>query len=176
MRELDELAETKRELLRKIRAQSTLRTFIETGTAGGVTVASALEVGFERVVSIELNHGFYRMAAQRHLWDPRVRILYGDSAQLLPDVLHVLQEPAVFLLDAHYTGGAEDVRGAGGDTPVADELNHVLRHPLGHFVMVDDARLFGVDPAYPTISAVEATAKSAGYSMDIQDDIIRLTR
>ena len=174
MRELDAMGEIKRTLLEGLRLHG-FRTFIETGTAGGVTVDVALEAGYERVVSIELNEGFYRMAAQRFLWDQRVRILHGDSAQLIGDVMFVLDEPAVFLLDAHYTGGDGDVRGVDGDTPVALELEHVLAHPLRHVVLVDDARLFGVDPAYPTIDEVMARAASAGYQTEVADDIIRLT-
>ena len=174
----DDLAAIKRRLLEDEwhRDEVLVRTFIETGTAGGVTVDAALDVGYERVVSIELNEGFYRMAAQRFLWDTRVRILHGDSAVLLADVLHVLDEPAVFLLDAHYTGGAGDVRGADGDTPVVAELSHVLAHPLSHRILVDDARLFGTDPAYPPLAEVERMAASAGYDFEVAEDIIRLHR
>lgn len=174
----DELADTKKRVLWDVWVETGIEMFVETGTARGVTVEAALEVGFQRVVSIEIVHGFYEMAAQKFLWDDRVRILHGDSAVMLPHVLHVLNEPAVFLLDAHYTGGAQDVRGRDGDTPVSAELGAILAHPgrLPHIVLIDDARLFGTDPAYPPLDRIEVITAGHGYEMTVADDIIRLRR
>lgn len=175
MRELDDLAQTKLRVLAEIYVMpGSPRVFIETGTAGATTVQSALEVGYDLVVSIELNHGFYRMAAQRYLREPRVRILHGDSALLLQDALAAIQESAVILLDAHYTGGPDDVRGD-GDTPVLAELVHISHHPHKHVVLIDDARLFGTDPEYPTVEQINDMMGPADYAPAIiVDDIIRL--
>ena len=95
---------------------------------------------------------------------------------MLQDVLTVVGESAVILLDAHYTGGREDVRGADGDTPIAIELDHVFGGPQhDHIVMIDDARLFGSDPAYPALDYVEERARNAGYTFRVEEDIIHLT-
>jgi hypothetical protein len=42
-----------------------------------------------------------------------------------------------------------------------EELDHILgARETRHVVVIDDARLFGTDPAYPTLDAVAAFVKS----------------
>lgn len=171
----DRLAHIKARALGAARKATGATVFIETGTAGGRTVDTALQVGFDMVITIELNDGFYRMAAQRFLFDHRVRCLHGDSGLIIQDVMSVLDQPAVVLLDAHFTHGEDDVRSDDfGDTPVVTELEHVVLHPIKHYVLIDDARLFGTDPAYPTLDWVRARAAAAGYDSKVQNDLIHL--
>jgi hypothetical protein len=84
--------------------------------------------------------------------------------------------PSILWLDAHYDhDGREDRRGE-VDTPIREELSHALHWAaVGHLVLVDDARLFGSDEAYPTIDEVQRRfAAPSGYGMIVEDDIIRL--
>src|SRR5690349_25084861 len=76
-------------------------TFIETGTFTGEMV-DAMRPHFRRVISIEMSPDIHHTASQRFRDDPRVQLLLGDSAIVLPRVLDQLQEPAVFWLDGHF--------------------------------------------------------------------------
>jgi hypothetical protein len=104
-----------------------------------------------------------------------VSILLGDSCQVLPHVLHELQVPALFWLDAHWSGG---VTGRGDtQTPLIEELQLVLAHPVdGHVVLVDDARLLGVDEDYPTLNEICALValRRPDWVCEVACDIVRL--
>ncbi len=79
-----------------------------------------------------------------------VKLIQGDSAALLPDLLAGLSEPAGFWLDAHFSGG-ETARGD-VDTPVVSELRAILGHPMRrHVILIDDARLFTGGDGYPCV-------------------------
>ena len=57
------------------------------------------------------------------------------------------------------------------------ELEHILSDSRsGHVIVIDDARLFGTDPAYPTIEELTnfIHLKNADFKIVIQDDSIRL--
>lgn len=149
-----------------------LRTFIETGTADGSTTA-ALVSEFDRVFTIELDHAVYLHNVRRFAQDHRVTCLHGDSTTVLKELLLGLNgEPAMYWLDAHFSGGA---RGR-VDTPIEAELREVFWRGGPKVVLIDDARLFGTDPAYPTVEWVETlVAKSPGsWSFELRDDIMRI--
>jgi hypothetical protein len=125
---------------------------IETGTFLGDNVYR-LRDDFERIVSIELDPWLARHARRRFAGLSYISILEGDSGSVLPVVLGQLKEPAVFWLDAHWSGG---LTGHGHkETPVADELSAILCHPLdSHAVLIDDAQFLGARPDYPPLEAL----------------------
>jgi hypothetical protein len=130
---------------------------------------------FERVYTVELDSLLYRRAQRLFQHDDRVQVFFGDSAQILPCFLQSLDEPALFWLDAHYSGGFT-ARGA-TDTPVLTELEHILSHTVaGHVILIDDARCFTGYDHYPTLPNLCAFVKSfpRQYSIVITDDIIRI--
>lgn len=146
------------------------RWFVETGTADGTTTI-ALARDFDRLITIELDHAYYlHVATERLMHYPNILPLQGDSATVLKEVVYWLPEPAIYWLDAHYSGGAR----ADKDTPIVDEL-FAIGHRNASTILIDDARLFGTDPAYPTLEWVERWAHDLGYTYELYDDIIRLT-
>lgn len=150
-----------------------LHTLVETGTYLGETVAT-LRRYFRRVVSIELQPTLYGRAAELFDSSENVEIVFGDSAEVLPGILEQLEDPALFWLDGHYSGG-ETARGT-SVTPVLQELRYILGHRVtGHVVLIDDARLFGTD-GYPSFSDVESEVLAAQPSrvIVVKDDIIRI--
>lgn len=152
-------------------------TFVETGTFYGDTLA-AVQDDFERLISIELHPRLARRAARRFGHTPRVRIVQGDSSDQLEAILREVGGPAVIWLDGHYSGMLT-ARGESGDTPVLRELDAVLRAGTSaDAILVDDARLFGTDPAYPTIDQVAERMKAARPHcvVRVEDDIIQMTR
>ena len=79
-----------------------------------------------------------------------VRVVEGDSEQLMTGLIAELDQPALFYLDRHYSGGQT---GKGQhETPVVKEVEAILRDaPNGSFVIIDDARSFGRLQDYPPL-------------------------
>ena len=101
---------------------------------------------FRSVQTIELDPQLARIARDRLAVYSNVIVHEGDSSVLLREVLSQVGESAIFWLDAHYSGG-RTARGS-ADTPVLAELQAIAAHPVRpHAVFIDDARMFGVDPA-----------------------------
>jgi len=64
------------------------------------------------------------------------------------------------------------------DTPIYEELAHIFgSRENRHVIIIDDARLFGTDPAYPTIEALSAfvLTQKPSAKIDVEDDSIRIT-
>jgi hypothetical protein len=143
-----------------------IRTFIETGTADGATVAGLLGE-FERLHTIELNIGAWQAAVQKFANQPKVTCHQGESDKILPSLMYL--GPAVFWLDAHWCGG---VRGAKA-TPVLEELDVILRAGHADVILVDDVRLFGTEPEWPELAEVVKPLRDAGYIVEVTDDVLR---
>lgn len=126
--------------------------FVETGTLFG-DMTYAQRNRFRRLYSIELDDTLFERATRRFRSCPHIRILHGDSGQKITEVLRELDQPCLFWLDAHYSGGVT----AHGEamTPIFDEIRHILAHPVrGHVIVIDDARLFNGTDGYPTFRAL----------------------
>ena len=164
----------KHDIVRQYADRHGLATLVETGTYMGGTI-EALRDRFARIYSIELDDALYERARARFAHLPHVTILHGDSAQMLPEVLAHLREPALFWLDGHYSGpGTAKGR---RETPIEEEIRAVLAHPVaGHVILVDDARVFGSWPDYPTIDDFHrlVTTAAPAAQFTVEDDIIRI--
>jgi hypothetical protein len=163
----------KQATIRDLSEKYETRIFVETGTYRG-DMLEAMKNRFEKLYSIELNHDSYLAAKTRFAQDLHVEILHGDSGEKLKEIMPVLSGPALFWLDGHYSGG-ETSKGP-LDTPIMAELDHILSAPdLGHVIVIDDARLFGRDPSYPTIEAVVETVRRRrpGLHFVVANDSIR---
>ena len=102
----------------------------------------ALEVGFAEIYSIELAPQYYQHCVQRFAAYPNVRILQGDSAELLPKILEHIDAPATFWLDGHYMW-IDTARGK-TNSPILAELESIRQHGIKtHTIMIDDVRQFG---------------------------------
>jgi hypothetical protein len=151
-----------------------VRVLVETGTYVGLTVAACLR-SFQRIHSVELERSLYEEALRKFAPFPHVRLLHGDSAEVLGPVLAALDEPALFWLDAHYSGGNT----AHGDlpTPVVRELHAILSHPVrGHVILIDDAREFGRVAGYPTVEDLRELVRACrpDLAISVADDIMRV--
>jgi len=152
-----------------------LHQFIETGTHLGDTLAYIAQDKSIKCVSIELADHYYEMARQRFVSYPNVTLLKGDSGSILPQFVNNLQEPALFWLDGHYSGGIT-ARGE-LDTPVSAELQAILDSPImDHVILIDDARCFDGEGSYPHLDALVKTVRDSSiYNIEVSTDIIRLT-
>lgn len=126
--------------------------FVETGTYKGGTTWCLLRE-FRRILTIEVVPALASLAKERFRKFPHVTVIEGDSAGVLPDLCAKLDAPCLFYLDGHYSGG---VTGMGAEEcPVIRELDAIFTHARVPFrIVIDDARLFGSDPAYPDLQTV----------------------
>ncbi len=154
---------------------ATYDTFVETGTYLGLT-AAFLAAAYKVVHTIELDRSLYENARRRLRQHPNVHCYHGDSTAVIKDILPGIDHPAVFWLDAHYTGGI--TTRAGVNTPVMGELSAIFAHPVEtHLILIDDARWFVGRNGYPDVRKLHAFVRdNSPYDMCIHDDIIRIFR
>lgn len=160
--------------IREFAEKREVRVLIETGTYYGDMV-EAMKDYFSRIYSIELSRELYEKAKQRFAGDDKVKIIHGDSGIELGKLIASLDQAAVFWLDGHYSEGVT-ARGD-KDTPIYEELTHIFNSPQkGHVIIIDDARLFGTDPAYPSIDELSrfAKAKNPNVTIEVENDSIRI--
>lgn len=120
--------------------------FVETGTFKGDTAAWAAR-HFESVFTIELSSAYHAAALARFEALEKVKPLQGDSKLLLAEVVQQMARPALFWLDAHWSG--LDTAGREAECPLLDEIAVINESPLSHVILVDDARLFCAPPPKP---------------------------
>ena len=162
-----------------IRKQTGVRVFVETGTFMGDTAAWAGDC-FAQVMTVERDPQLYQGATARFASDGHIQCLQGHSIQVLNTILCQLQEPALFWLDAHWSG--DGTYGEGDECPLTAELALILASPHDHIVLIDDARLFLAPPPPPhepgqwpdlqSLMAVLAGSRERPRFTIIQDDCI----
>ena len=165
----------KQKVLRSIAEEFGYKVLVETGTYYGAMVEALLHE-FDAIYTIELSEYLHRLATRRFKSSRHVYVIQGDSATKLPEILAGLACPTLFWLDGHYSAGVT-ARGA-EDTPILQELNHILSgKDLGHSIVIDDARDFGVEPGYPTLEQVTSFVKERlpGHEIRISGDSIQIT-
>jgi hypothetical protein len=149
-----------------------IQDFIETGTFQGNTTAWAAR-HFDRVTTIELSPAYHAAAQARFGAQPNVCTLAGDSVAALRAVVPNLASPAIFWLDAHWSG--MDTAGREVECPVLAEIALINASSLPHVVLIDDARLFCAPPPrphraeqWPGLAAMVAALAQAGRRHVIQ--------
>jgi len=165
----------KQRVLRGYAERYRLKIFVETGTYRGDMV-EAMKHLFHRIYSIELSDTLFAAAQRRFRRDSHIELLHGDSSQELGRIMERVDQPVLFWLDGHYSAG-DTARGE-KDTPICDELAEIFRAPdLGHVIVIDDARCFGSDPAYPTLPALReyVWSRRPHARIVVEDDSIRIT-
>lgn len=125
---------------------------VETGTFRGDTTVF-LAQHFRETHTIEVVPALAELARERFTNQPSITVWDGDSSDVLRLLLLQLKGATLFYLDGHDSGG---VTGKGLKAcPVREELEIIYSSGENRIsVVIDDARLFGTDPDYPTISEV----------------------
>jgi hypothetical protein len=160
--------------IEEYRKKYNLQVLIETGTFLGDMVAANMNV-FSKIYSIELSQKLFKKATKRFKNNNNVFLFNGDSAAVLPQILSTINEPCLFWLDGHYSGG---ITAKGSlECPVREELKCILAHNKNHVILIDDARLFNGTNDYPSATEIKniITASGKQYTVAIDTDIIRLT-
>lgn len=144
------------------------RVFVETGTYYGDMV-DAMRERFDQIYSIELSEFLCQAANKRFARYKHIEIIHGDSAVELKKLLAQINQPALFWLDGHYSAGIT-ARGS-KDCPVLEELEPILKTTLRHVIIIDDARCFGSESAYPSLEELTAFVKRFWNDADISVDL-----
>jgi hypothetical protein len=156
------------------RARKTgVRIMVETGTLAGDLV-DAMKDHFGQIYSIEISHELAQKAQQRFRDNSNIRIIEADSAKALAELVPEIHEPALFWLDGHYSGGNT---GKGDKvTPIMEELAAIYASDQKHVVLIDDARCFGNETDYPSLSKLSSFVRKLrpDASISVANDCIHI--
>jgi hypothetical protein len=153
-----------------------VKIFIETGTFLGKMVIAVKDT-FKNITSIELSDEIFKRAVKLFSKYPHISIKQGDSAMVLPIVLESVNQPCLFWLDGHYSGGI--TAKANIETPIISEIKTILNHHIkNHIILIDDARLFIGSRDYPTFDQLKQLLSefSPDFNFEIKDDIVIIYR
>lgn len=160
--------------IRRIARAYRCRSFVETGTYYGDTTWAVMDL-FDRSFTIELDDALHELAVRRFADRPQVRVLHGDSGEVLPSLLDELVDPALYWLDGHYSGG---VTAKGSlDTPIMKELDAIMTRGGTFVVLIDDARLFDGTHDYPKLEdLIDSVGQRLGdaFRIEVACDVIRI--
>jgi hypothetical protein len=137
-------------------------------------MVAAMKNHFDRIYSIEYVQELASRATRKFARDKHVRIFCGDSRLVMPEVLALLEGPALFWLDAGYYGWV-GIRT--NEQRLSAELEMILGHRFPHIILLDDARgLIGRD-GIPSVADVKSYVESTfpQRSVEVEYDIMRIT-
>jgi hypothetical protein len=145
---------------------------VETGTYRGDTLVAVSDL-FEQLHSVEIDPELHRLAVERFRGEPNVTLHLGDSGEIIHQIIRRYNEPILFWLDGHASGGET---GTGKKyTPIVEELKAIANHPVKtHVILIDDAMDFGVEIDYPPLSKLKSITKIYPGFIN-EEHIIRIT-
>jgi hypothetical protein len=164
----------KRSIILRYALDHHCKTLVETGTQYGDT-PYLFRDKFDTIYTIELSSSLAAMARKRFRPFSHIEVIEGDSGQKLAELLPRLRSKVLFWLDGHYSAGLT-ARGS-KDCPIYAELHSIASLCKVPFVvLIDDARCFGHDKDYPSLTDLEAFVQSAlpSHYMGVNNDIIHL--
>lgn len=165
-------------LVHAIRDAFGIETFVETGTFRADTAVWASGL-FAHVYTIERSPRLHADAEERFASHRNISFLLGDAREHLPTIRTIAERPALFWLDAHWSGG--ETAGECDECPLMEEIACINASGQEHFVFIDDARLFTAPPPkphrvdqWPSLQAIVAALTSAPASryLLIRKDVI----
>jgi hypothetical protein len=130
----------KQEILKYYAEKFKPHILIETGTFMGEMIDACAKL-FDQIYSVELSTELSLEAAKRFAEQSHISIIQGDSVEILPEILLNINEPCLFWLDGHYSGGF--TAKGNKETPILQEVISILNHHIDrHIILIDDARCF----------------------------------
>lgn len=164
----------KQDILKGYVSKYNLSILVETGTYRG-EMTEALHDHFSKIYSIELSEKYAKNAQRYFRGSKKVKIIQGDSGDVIGELIKVIDQPTLFWLDGHYS--ADDTAKGLKSTPIMEELDHILRaEDMHHVILIDDARAFGKSEDYPSMDELKSFITSLRKNVEIstEDDIIRI--
>ena len=121
----------------------TPKILFETGLFKGGGVERSLNL-FEKIYSCDIMKEFVDNAKEHFKHRHDVTILHGDSKDCLKVSLDI-DQPILFYLDAHFSGGKTGGENICNGCPVLEELKVIGQRKHKDVVIIDDLRLMGVE-------------------------------
>lgn len=122
--------------------------FIESGTYRGETAKWASE-HFDQVDTIEFSKLFFDELVSRYKESSNLNLHFGDSREILKDLLPITKESTIFWLDGHWCGDIESY-GESDQCPLIGEIDAIVSSNVPTYaILIDDARLFLSPPPKP---------------------------
>jgi hypothetical protein len=109
---------------------------------------------FNKVFSVELSPALYEFSSRRFSKISNIFLFLGDSVVQLPRIIFLLNQPTIFYLDAHASGGV--TQQGQEPSPIKKELEIIsnFKHLSNSIVLLDDARGFDGSNSYPSFMEV----------------------
>jgi hypothetical protein len=162
----------KQKVVREYGERFRLRTLVETGTYYGEMVA-AMKRRFDQIYSVEYVPELAERAQRKFADERHVKIFCGDSKVAIPEILTMLNAPALFWLDAGYYGW---IGQRTDDQRLSAELETILSQPFEHIILLDDARGLTGRDGIPSVDEVKShIEKKFSRRVEIKYDILRIT-
>lgn len=164
----------KRRIIKEYAQKYSTRVLVETGTYLGDTIDAMID-SFDVIYSVELFAPLYEKAKLRFANRMKVNLYLGDSSHEIKKIISKLDGPALFWLDAHFSGEGTG-RGL-NDTPIIQELSIIFSDSSSsHIILIDDASDFDGNNGYPSLTVLQGfVAKSRpDYCLSEHDNMIFL--
>ena len=147
--------------------------WIETGTyLAETTVALAKQFPKNQVLSIEPQLQIHRFVSDEFSNFKNITFLLGSSEDRFEEAILQLNQNLNFWLDGHFSG---DITFQGEvESPILYELEMIEKHSVrmkNFCVLIDDFRLFGVSPGYPSKYTIVDWANRLQLDWRIENDI-----
>lgn len=110
--------------------------FLETGSNMGEGIQIAIDAGFKRIISFDIEEKYVNICKNRFISNNSVQVFLGDSGTDIYKFISDINESITFWLDGH---GYYSV-------PLLNELEQINKHHLkNHTILIDDVRMFSND-------------------------------
>lgn len=126
---------------------------------------------FEQILSIELSKELYDLNVKKFKGFQNISLFFGNSGEVLKEIVPKLSSPTLFWLDAHFSEGI--TAGENQEVPIFNELETISRAKVNFSILIDDIASFTGTDGYPTIEKLEEEANKLfkGYTMFTKNNI-----
>lgn len=109
--------------------------FVETGTHEGFCIQKALDVGFKKAISVEMDVKKYRISCDKFKDNKNITLMNGTSLEHFGKMMELVDLPSTIWLDAH------DPKQCSLETELKVLQNHNIKN---HIILIDDIRLLKI--------------------------------
>lgn len=125
------------------------RVFVETGMHRGDGIQLAIDAGYEKIISIDIDPEAINFCMNRfdmhNQPKPWLKLYNGDSAECLAGLINFIDEPITFWLDSHWQM-LEGTEPGENPFPLLSELQRIAHHPITkHTILIDDMLIMQKD-------------------------------
>ena len=123
-----------------------------------------MEPHFDRLYTIEITEHYYNLTKSNYSGN-KINFILGDGYKVISELAKEIEEPVIFFLDGHYSGGDTGI--GEKECPLYEEIQVINDLFRGEgIIIVDDYRLFeGSGSTVPGEEGVMAVNKTTLLSL-----------